>query len=57
MFGAERFKVLKHFPPTHIIFSLIPQADDIMCELQCVMREGLSVIMETEMRAAYDNLW
>lgn len=33
------------------------KADDIVCELQCVMREGLAVVVETEMRAAYDELW
>ncbi|EDO31223.1 predicted protein [Nematostella vectensis] len=33
------------------------KADDIVCELQCIMREGLAVIVETEMRAAYEHLW
>ena len=33
------------------------QADDLTCELQCIMREGLAVVVETEMRAAYDDLW
>ncbi|XP_031557115.1 uncharacterized protein LOC116293784 [Actinia tenebrosa] len=33
------------------------KADDILCELQCIMREGLSVVVEAEMRLAYDNLW
>ena len=33
------------------------QADDLACELQCIMREGLAVVVETEMRAAYDDLW
>lgn len=33
------------------------KADDMICELQCVMREGLAVVVETEMRAAYEDLW
>ncbi|XP_078350635.1 uncharacterized protein LOC144635377 isoform X2 [Oculina patagonica] len=33
------------------------KADDLACELQCIMREGLAVVVETEMRAAYDDLW
>lgn len=33
------------------------KADDLVCELQCVMREGLAVVVETEMRAAYEDLW
>lgn len=33
------------------------KADDLTCELQCIMREGLAVVVETEMRAAYDDLW
>jgi len=33
------------------------KADDIICELQCIMREGLAVVVETEMRAAYEQLW
>ncbi|KAJ7378137.1 RNA endoribonuclease [Desmophyllum pertusum] len=33
------------------------KADDLTCELQCIMREGLAVVVETEMRAAYEDLW
>jgi hypothetical protein len=33
------------------------KADDILCELQCIMREGLSVCVEAEMRLAYEDLW
>ncbi|KAL9958438.1 hypothetical protein ACROYT_G035450 [Oculina patagonica] len=33
------------------------KADDLACELQCIMREGLAVVVETEMRVAYDDLW
>ena len=38
-------------------FCGLNQADDMICELQCVMREGLAVVVETEMRAAYEDLW
>ncbi|KAK3727177.1 hypothetical protein QZH41_015196, partial [Actinostola sp. cb2023] len=33
------------------------QADDILCELKCILREGLAVAVEAEMRLAYDDLW
>jgi len=34
------------------------QADDLACELQCILREGIAVIIETEMKEAYgDELW
>ncbi|XP_046845452.1 transcriptional protein SWT1-like [Xenia sp. Carnegie-2017] len=33
------------------------KADDILCELQIILREGLSYIIESEMRKAYDDLW
>lgn len=41
--------------PFHLL--CCDQADDLTCELQCIMREGLAVVVETEMRAAYDDLW
>lgn len=34
------------------------QADDTSCEIQCILREGFSSIIETEMKEAYgDELW
>ncbi|XP_012553626.1 transcriptional protein SWT1 isoform X1 [Hydra vulgaris] len=34
------------------------QADEISCELQCILREALARVVETEMKAAYgDDLW
>lgn len=34
------------------------QADELSCELQCILREGLSTIIELDMKEAYgDDLW
>ncbi|XP_028407735.1 transcriptional protein SWT1-like [Dendronephthya gigantea] len=33
------------------------KADDILCELQIILREGVSYIIENEMKSAYDDLW
>lgn len=40
-----------------ICFHLI-QADDLSCELQCMLREGLSQVIEHEMKEAYgSDMW
>ena len=33
------------------------QADDILCEVKSQLRTPLSVVMETEMKDIYGNLW
>ena len=38
-------------------FSLF-QADELSCELQCMVREGLSQVIENEMKEAYgSDMW
>lgn len=50
----DYYKELKH---QETLAEKRAKADDLICELQCIMREGLAVVVETEMRAAYDDLW
>ena len=40
-----------------IVYFLL-QADELSCELQCILREGLSHVIEYEMKEAYGaDMW
>ena len=31
--------------------------DDIICEVESLLRDGLSVVVEQEMKAVYEHMW